>query len=285
MKEYIEKAAVLIEALPYIQNFRNKIVVIKYGGSTMAEDLSLASVFKDVILMECVGMHPIIVHGGGNAISKRLHEKNVEPKFIDGLRITDEATMEVVEEVLMEVNGSIVNEIKRYGGDAQGLSGKTDELIYCKKKETKGTDLGFVGEATHVSVNKILELCQQDIVPVIAPIGLGEDKHAYNLNADIAAGAIAAALKAEKLVYLTNVEGIFKDKTDESSLLSTVHINEAEHLIADKVIEGGMIPKIRSGLQSVKSGVHKTHIIDGTVQHSLLLEIFTDKGVGTEIIQ
>lgn len=284
MEKYIEKAAVLIEALPYIQSFKNKVVVIKYGGSTMAEDLSLTSIFQDVILMECVGMHPIIVHGGGNAISKRLQEKHIEPKFVDGLRVTDEATMEVAEEVLMEVNDSIVKEIQRYGGEAQGLSGKTDELIYVKKKEIPQGDLGYVGEVTHVSVNKILELCQQDIVPVIAPIGLGEDKHAYNINADIAAGEVAAALRAEKLVYLTNVEGVFKDKDKPESLLSTIHIDEAEHLIAEKVIAGGMIPKIRSGLHSVKSGVAKTHIIDGRIQHSLLLEIFTDKGVGTEII-
>ncbi len=285
MEQYIGKAAVLSEALPYIQRFRNKIVVIKYGGSTMEEDRSMASVLKDVVLMECVGMHPIIVHGGGNLISKRLQERHLEPHFVEGLRVTDQETMEVVEEVLMEVNLGIVDEIKKYGGEAQGLSGKTDELIYCKKKKIPSGDLGFVGEVTHVSVNKIMELCKKNVVPVIAPIGLGEDKHAYNLNADTAAGEIAAALRAEKLVYLTNVEGILKDKRDSHSLLSTLHINEIERLIDTKVIEGGMIPKVRSGLRSVKAGVAKTHIIDGRIQHSLLLEIFTDKGVGTEIIK
>lgn len=295
MQKIIDKAAILIEALPYIQRFRNKIVVIKYGGSTMGSDATTTSILKDIVLMEIVGMHPIVVHGGGTAISKRLQEKRIEPEFVEGLRITNEATMQVAEEVLMEVNRGLVEEIEAFGGMAKGLSGKDDNILHVQKKHiptkvgagegAKPVDLGYVGEVTQVKTEQLQQLCDKDIVPVIAPLGLGEEGHAYNLNADTAAGEIAAALGAEKLVYLTNVEGIFEDKDDPNSLLSSVHVDEVETLIEKNVIAGGMIPKVRSGLKSVKAGVAKTHIIDGRLQHSLLLEIFTDKGVGTQIIR
>lgn len=294
MQKFIDKAVVLIEALPYIQRFKNKVVVVKYGGSTMAGN-STANVLQDVVLMECVGMHPVIVHGGGPAISQKLKEKKIEPKFVEGLRVTDDATMEVVEEVLMEINQEIVQQIAQFGGKARGLSGRRDEILYAKKtwvshkNEQTGAvsklDIGYVGEVIDVNDEPIKELLAKDIVPVIAPIGLGDDGHAYNLNADTAAGEIASMLRAEKLVYLTDVAGIMRDKNDPESLLSTLHIDDVERLIDEKVIVGGMIPKVRSGLKAVKAGVHKTHIIDGRLPHSVLLEIFTDKGVGTEIVQ
>lgn len=294
MQKYIDKAAVLIEALPYIQRFKNKVVIVKYGGSTMVSSGSAANVLQDVVLMECVGMHPVVVHGGGPAINQRLKERKIEPQFAQGLRVTDEATMEVVEEVLMEINQEIVAQIQQYGGKARGLSGKRDEILYCRKSwvnhkdEVTGgmtkLDIGYVGEVIDVNEMPMRDLLAKDIVPVIAPIGLGEDNHAYNLNADTAAGEIAGSLRAEKLVYLTDVAGILRDKKDPESLLSTLHINDVERLIEDNVIVGGMIPKVRSGLKAVRSGVSKTHIIDGRLAHSMLLEIFTDKGVGTEIV-
>lgn len=285
----------MIEALPYIQRFKNKVVVIKYGGSTLVSRDSTSNVLQDVVLMKCVGMLPVVVHGGGPAISQRLKERKIEPQFVEGLRVTDEKTMEVVEEVLMEINQEIVQQIVQYGGKARGLSGKRDEILYAKKTwvshkdEMSGIpsklDIGYVGEVLDVNDEPIKELLSKDIVPVIAPVGLGDDGHAYNLNADTAAAEIASSLRAEKLVYLTDVAGIMRDKNDEASLLSSLHVQDVERLIDEKIIAGGMIPKVRSGVKSVVAGVHKTHIIDGRQPHSLLLEIFTDKGVGTEIVR
>ena len=292
--DIIEKARVLIEALPYIQSFRDKIVVVKYGGSTMTEKGEISSVLRDVIFMETVGMRPVIVHGGGPAISRRMKEEGIESRFVNGLRVTDTRTMEIVEDTLFgTVNRDIVETIRRAGGSAQGVSGKEEGILKVKKhiaivEDEKGVkrrvDIGFVGDVASVAPEPILALCEQNIIPVITPIGLGEDGESYNINADTAAGEVAAALSAEKLVFLTDVRGIMRDSEVEDSLFSTLHVDAVEDMIDRGVITGGMIPKVRACLRSVHAGVHKTHIIDGRVSHSLLLEIFTDEGIGTQII-
>lgn len=292
--DIISKARVLIEALPYIQSFRRKIVVVKYGGSTMTEQGEISSVLTDVIFMETVGMRPVIVHGGGEAISRRMKEEGLESKFVNGLRVTDAHTMEIVEDTLFgTVNREVVETIHRAGGNARGLSGKEKGILRVKKHMasvedergmTRREDIGFVGDVTSVAPEPIQALCEQDIIPVIAPIGLGEDGRSYNVNADTAAGEIAAALSAEKLVFLTDVRGIMRNAEDRDSLFSTLHVDAVDEMIKGEIITGGMIPKVRACLEAVRAGVRKTHIIDGRVPHSLLLEIFTDEGVGTQII-
>lgn len=295
MKAIIEKAAVLIEALPYIQSFKNKYVVIKYGGSAMVNNDYSKGILRDIVFMESVGMYPILVFGGGSFISQKMRDMGKTPNFIEGLRVTDDDTIKIAEQVLVnEVGANIVKTIAGFGGQAKAISGRVENLIEVRKKpplhEINGKkletpiDLGYVGEVTKVNPEPIKQLCLQDIVPVIAPIGIGPDGNPYNINADVAAAGIAQALRAEKLVYLSDVKGIMIDPADESSLVSHIQIEDVENLISKGVISGGMIPKVRSSMQAIKSGVKKTHIIDGRTLHSMLLEIYTDKGVGTEIV-
>ncbi|NKB71119.1 MAG: acetylglutamate kinase [Candidatus Latescibacteria bacterium] len=289
LQEYIDKAAVLIEALPYIQSFRGKIVVVKYGGSTM-DGAAADTVLKDLVFMELVGMKPVIVHGGGPAITRRLAERGVESRRVNGLRVTDAASMKVVEETLFgEVNAAIVEEINDLGGQAVAVSAKEAGIMHVRKHLAQtpqgSVDLGFVGQVEHIDPEPLQRLIAKGGLPVIAPIGLGPEDASYNVNADTAAGEIAAALQAEKLVFLTDVKGILADPSQEGSLLSTVHVNDIDDLISDGTISGGMVPKVGACVKSVKSGVHKTHIIDGRIPHSMLLEFFTDEGIGTQIVQ
>ena len=286
----IEKAATLIEALPYIQKFRGKIAVVKYGGSTMVGGQEEDTVLKDVVFMASVGICPVIVHGGGPAINRRLEEQGVETQRINGLRVTDRATMEVVEDVLFgEVNAGIVRDIKAVGGKAVGLSGKDAGVLNVHKHWANTADgqvdIGFVGDVERVYTEPIIDLIEGGMIPVIAPIGRGQDGQSYNVNADTAAGEIAAALCAEKLVLLTDVTGIMRNPSVSSTLISTLHILNVEDLIKEAVISGGMIPKVKACVKAVESGVRKTHVVDGRIPHSMLLEIFTREGIGTEIVQ
>lgn len=286
----IEKAATLIEALPYIQNFRGKIAVVKYGGSTMVGDQEEDTVLKDIVFMSSVGICPVIVHGGGPAINRRLEEQGVETQRINGLRVTDPATMKVVEDVLFgEVNAGIVQDIEKVGGKAVGISAKDSGVLGVRKHLANTADgpvdIGFVGDVDRVDTKPIVELIGDGMIPVIAPIGRGEDGQSYNVNADTAAGEIAAALRAEKLVFLTDVTGIMRDPKVSSTLISTLQVLDVDGLIKKGVISGGMIPKVEACVKAVKSGVRKTHVIDGRIPHSMLLEIFTHEGIGTEIVQ
>ena len=290
LQEYIDKAATLIEALPYIQTFRGKVVVVKYGGSTFKDgsDSDAETVLKDLVFMEIVGMKPVIVHGGGNAIDLRLREQGIVSERVRGLRVTDGAAMKVVEETLFgDVNGGLVEQINQLGGGAVGVSAKESEVMHVRKLqiEEEEVDLGFVGQVEHIDAAPLHDLIDQGMLPVVAPIGRGPEGASYNVNADTAAGEIAAALRAEKLVFLTDVKGIMEDPEKPESLLSTVHINDVDRLIEDGTIRGGMIPKTSACVKSVKAGVRKTHIIDGRIPHSMLLEFFTDEGIGTQIVQ
>ena len=276
--------------MPYIQDFRGKTVVIKYGGSTMTGKGEIDPVLQDIVFMESVGMKPVIVHGGGPAIDQRLQELKIESKRVNGLRVTDKATMQVVEEVLFGViNAGIVETVHQLGAQVVGVSAKESGVMHVRKhfaQTPEGkVDLGFVGEVTRIDATPLLELIQEGTIPVVAPIGRGVRGGSYNVNADTAAGAIAAALHAEKLVFLTDVKGIMRDPEDDGSLLSTIHVREVDDLIAGNIIKGGMIPKVGACVQAVKAGVRKTHIIDGRIPHSMLLEFFTNEGIGTQIVQ
>lgn len=286
MKESILKAKVLVEALPYIRQWSGATVVVKYGGSTRSGDAHLRSTLQDIVLMKFVGMRPIVVHGGGKDISALLDKLHIQSQFVDGLRVTDAPTMEVVEMVLGgKINKELVAVIHSLGGEAVGLSGKDGGMLLCERARSHtGKDVGFVGRI--VKVNKaVLETLDRDqFIPVIAPLGMGKDGKTYNVNADDAAAAVAGALKAEKLVYLTDVPGILKKKDDPSSLLSSLTSKEARSMVKKGSIAGGMIPKVHSCLSALEAGVGKTHIIDGMLQHALLLEIFTPQGVGTQIV-
>ncbi len=287
MEHLIEKASVLIEALPYIKAFFGKTVVIKYGGKAMVDEELKRSVILDVILMHYVGMRPILVHGGGPQIGRAMKQAGLTPRFVRGLRVTDEETMRIVEQVLVgEINQEIVSLINHHGGLAVGLSGKDGGLIRAKKasmtQDGEEVDLGLVGEVQSISpaILKVLE--REGFIPVVAPTGFGEDGLTYNINADTVAGELAAALSAEKLVLLTDTDGIL-DK--EGRLLSTLNRAEIEQLILDGTLSAGMLPKVQACLTALNGGVRKTHIINGTIPHALLLEIFTTEGIGTEIIQ
>lgn len=295
MEEYIEKAAVLIEALPYIQSFRNKTVVIKFGGSAMVLDEYLECVLRDVVFLECVGVNPVLVHGGGDAISTRMRELGLTTRFAQGLRVTDADAIRVVEDVLVNsVNKKLVDTIKKFGGDAKGMSGKDDQLILSRKHppvrfvQANGSieeiDIGFVGEIQKIRKELIVETIKQEKVAVVAPIGVDKNGTVYNVNADLVAGKIAAELKAEKLVFLSDVHGIMTDRDDSETFVSSLKIEDVYRLIDNGIISEGMLPKIWACIGAVEAGVNKTHIIDGRIRHSLLLEIFTDKGVGTEIV-
>ena len=289
LEEQIAKAKTLIEALPYIQTFRGKIVVVKYGGSTMSGPDYVDTVLGDVVFMEIVGMKPVVVHGGGPAITRKLETLGVESPRINGLRVTDERTMKVVEDVLFgEVNAAIVDTIERLGGTSVGISAKESGGMQVRKhfaETPEGpADIGFVGDVDRIDPTPLTDLLDSGAIPVVAPIGRDREGQSYNVNADIAAAEIAAALHAEKLVFLTDVKGILRDAADEDSLLSTVHLSDVDDLIAIGVIAGGMIPKVNAGVKSVKGGVRKTHIIDGRVPHAMLLEFFTHEGIGTQIV-
>ena len=286
MEEMIKKADVLIEALPYIQNFYEKTIVIKYGGAVLTDTTIRREVLEDIVFMNYVGMRPVLVHGGGPYISKRLEEMGKEAKFVKGFRVTDEETMEVVEDQLAKVNREIVREIISLGGSAISLSGKEDHLIEVKKHaDIDGIDVGFVGDVTKINDDVVQKMITSDIIPVISPIGVGKDGLSYNVNADQAAAEIARSLGALKLAYLTNVHGILRDAKDPDSTISHVTVADIESLITSGVISGGMIPKVKSCMRALERGVKKVHIINGKIPHGLLLEIFTDKGIGTEIVK
>lgn len=278
------KANVLIEALPYIQKFKDKIVVVKYGGSAMLDEKLQEDVIKDVALLKLVGMRPIIVHGGGKEISKWVGLLGKEPKFVQGLRVTDADTMEVAEMVLGKVNKHLVQMIQKLGMKSVGISGKDGGTLKCEKKLANGEDIGFVGNITSVDTSLIETLLKKDYIPVIAPIAMDADFMSYNINADDAACAIATAMKAEKLAFLTDIEGVYRDFNDKSSLISVLNLEQADELLNSGVIGGGMLPKLKNCIDAVKEGVSRVHIMDGRIEHSLLLEFFTDKGIGTAII-
>jgi len=280
----LEKAGVLTEALPYIQSFAGKTIVIKYGGHAMNNPELEELVLKDIILMKLVGMNPVIVHGGGPAIDQWLKKINVEAKFINGLRVTDEATMEVVEMVLAgKINKGIISLINRFGGKAVGLCGKDGRLIEAKKKKSSD-DLGLVGEVVKINPEIIQTLTKEGYIPVVSPIGAGPQGETLNINADYVAGALGGALKAHKLVLLTDVEGIYLGDGPES-LVSRLSQTEIHQLIKQGIIKGGMIPKVESCLSALEKGVENVHIIDGRKPHSLLLEIFTKEGIGTMVVK
>ncbi len=284
MEEAIRKAEVLVEALPYIKKFHKKIIVIKYGGSILSEEKIRKGVLEDIVFLNFMGLRPVLVHGGGPNISDRMRTSGKKAEFIDGMRVTDEETLIVVEEELQKLNDMIVEEISELGAKAVGLNGKNEKLIQAEKKKAK-IDLGLVGNITGIIPDAATDILRSDKVPVILPMGKGMDKKTYNVNADEAAACIAVALKAEKLVLLTNVKGIMRNPEDQSSFLSTLTIKEARGLIQEKVVQQGMIPKVNACIKALDGGVKKTHMIDARTPHGLLLEIFTDKGVGTEIVK
>ena len=283
MEEAIKKSEVLIEALPYIKKFFNKVVVIKYGGSSLHDAKIRGMILQDAVFMRYAGMKPVIVHGGGPNISERLKDAQIETRFVDGLRVTCERSMGVVDSVLMEVNKSLVAEINALGGEAFGLSGKENNMIQAVKRE--GPDLGYVGSVEAIDTTILNRLLQTNMIPVICPVGKGRDNKLYNINADEAASNIAIALDAEKFVVLTNVRGVLKEKDDPDSIFHSLTLETATHLTGTGVIAGGMVPKTNACLHALRGGVRKAHIVDARLSHALLLEIFTDKGIGTEIIQ
>ena len=284
MKELLQKAEVLIEALPYIQRFNRKIIVVKYGGSAMVDEELKKHVIQDVTLLKLVGFKPIIVHGGGKEISKWVGKVGMEPVFINGLRKTDEATMEIAEMVLNKVNKSLVTLVQELGVNAVGISGKDGGLLKVEKKYSNGEDIGFVGEITEVNPQILYDLLEKDFLPIICPVGMDAEYNSYNINADDAACAIAKAVKAEKLAFLTDIEGVYKDPKDKDTLISELRVSEARELIGDGFIGGGMLPKIQNCVDAIKSGVSRVHILDGRIPHCLLLEFYTNKGIGTAII-
>lgn len=284
-QEYVNKAEVLIEALPYIQRFNRKIVVVKYGGSAMIDPDLKRNVIKDVVLLKLTGFKPIIVHGGGKEISRWIEIVGKKPQFIGGLRVTDAETMEIAEMVLNKVNKELVTLVESLGVRAVGISGKDGGLLTVKKKYAGGQDIGFVGEITQVNGQVLLDLLADDFLPIVCPIGLDTDFQTYNINADDAACAVAQALHAEKLTFLTDIEGVYRDKDDPSTLISELYVSDAKALIANGYVGGGMIPKLGGCIEAIENGVSRVHILDGRIPHSLLLEIFTNKGIGTAILR
>ena len=284
MNQYLEKANVLIEALPYIQRFSRKIIVIKYGGSAMVDEELKKKVIEDVTLLKLVGFKPIIVHGGGKEISKWVGKVGMEPKFINGLRVTDKDTMEVAEMVLGKVNKSLVQIVEELGVRAIGISGKDGGLLKVEKKYSNGEDIGFVGDVKEVNADILYDLLEKDFLPIICPIGLDDEYNTYNINADDAACAIARAVKAEKLAFLTDIEGVYKNPEDPKTLISELTVSEAKKLISAGYIRGGMLPKLNNCIEAIENGVSRVHILDGRIPHCVLLEIFTNKGIGTAIL-
>ncbi len=284
MQEVLQKAEVLIEALPYIQKFNRKIIVVKYGGSAMSNEELQKNVIKDVTLLKLVGFKPIIVHGGGKEISKWVGKVGKEARCVNGLRVTDEETMEIAEMVLGKVNKRLVTMVQELGVNAVGISGKDGGLLQVEKKYSGGEDIGFVGEITRVDPKVLYDMLEKDFLPIVAPIGLDDQFQTYNINADDVACAIAKAVGADKLVFLTDIEGLYKDINDKSSFINRLTAAEAEELIGGGYIGGGMLPKLANCTSAIRSGVNRVHILDGRIPHCLLLEIFTRKGVGTAIV-
>ena len=285
----IEKADILSEALPYIQKFRGSTLLIKFGGSSMEDPELVRSTMRDVVLLECIGFRPIVVHGGGKAISAELKRQDIPVRFVNGLRHTCERTIRVVEQVLGEINRSLVEMGCDAGGRLTGISGteflKAERIRSVDPATGEAQDVGFVGDVVSVDPEPIRRVMEQGSIPVLTPLGLGADGQIYNINADTAACRIAAALKTRKLVFLSDVPGILRDPADESTLIPTIRTPEIPRLIAEKVISGGMLPKIESCVRALESGINKVHLIDGRILHTLLLEIFTDRGVGTQILR
>jgi acetylglutamate kinase len=285
MQDIIKKAGVLIEALPYIRRFKGATVVIKAGGSMMESRDIIGGIFEDIIFLSSVGIKPVLIHGGGSRINAEMKKAGLHPRFIDGLRVTDARTIRIVDEVLTETSADIAGHIEELGGNAKVLSGKKYGVIRAEKVQHKGKDIGFIGKVSSVDVRPIKKALESDSIPVISPVGRGKDGQAYNVNADLAAAEIAAALKAEKFVLITDTKGILMEESDEETLISTLRRKEAEGLIKRGIIQSGMIPKVKAAIAALNKGVAKTHIIDGRLDHAILLEIFTDKGIGTEIIR
>ena len=284
-QKYLDKAEVLIEALPYIQRFSKKIIVVKYGGSAMIDEELKQDVIEDVVLLKLIGFKPIIVHGGGKEISRWVDKVGMDTKFVNGLRVTDADTMELAEMVLARVNKELVAKIQTLGIKAAGISGKDGGLLTVEKKFSGSEDIGFVGDVTEVDTKILEDLLEKDFLPVVFPVGMDKDGVTYNINADEAASSIATALRAEKLAYLSDVEGVRLDPEDPESVISELYTNEAQDLIEQGVISGGMLPKIENCIDAINKGVSRVHIMDGRIPHGLLLEIFTNKGIGTAIIE
>lgn len=283
-QKYLDKAEVLVEALPYIQRFNRKIIVIKYGGSAMLDNELKKKVIEDVVLLKLVGFKPIIVHGGGKEISRWVEKVGMEPRFINGLRVTDEDTMELVEMVLGKVNKELVSLVQSLGVKAVGISGKDGGMLQVTKKQTDGGDIGYVGQIKEVNPKVLYDLLEKDFLPIVFPVGLDDEFQTYNINADDAACAIAKSVNAEKLAFLTDIDGVYKDPKDPETLIAELYVKEAEQLIADGYIGGGMLPKLNNCIDAIRHGVSRVHILDGRIPHSVLLEIFTDKGAGTAIL-
>lgn len=289
MEKLIEKAAVLIEALPYIQEFRGSIVVVKFGGSAMEDPVSTRSVLRDIVFMECAGMKPIVVHGGGKAISAQLKQAGVETRFINGLRYTCERTISIVNDVLHKtVNAHLVSAMRELNGSPRAVSGR--DVLLAERVRTidpdtgREADLGFVGRVVNVDTEQLRWVLNRGEVPIVTPLARDMNGQIFNINADMAACEVAAQIKADKLVFLSDVPGVLRDPADESSLVSTIRRDQVEAFVEQGILSGGMVPKIRSAAAALDAGTHKVHLIDGRIQHSLLLEIFTDRGVGTQII-
>ncbi len=285
MQKIQEKAEVLIEALPYIQQFNRKIIVVKYGGSAMTSDELRENVIKDVTLLKLVGFKPIIVHGGGKEISRWVEKVGMEPQFINGLRVTDADTMEIAEMVLNKVNKDLVRNVEVLGVRAVGVSGKDGGLLKVKKRLSDGHDIGFVGEIEDVDPKILFDLLEKDFLPIVAPTGLDSEYNTYNINADDAACAIAKAVNAEKLFFLTDIKGLYRNIEDPESFISRLTAGEAKDLLANGFIGGGMIPKLGNCIDAIEGGVNNVIILDGRILHCLLLEIFTKQGVGTAIVK
>ena len=283
IEQLVEKADILIEALPYIKRFRGKEILIKYGGAAMLDPEVRENVLHDLVFMNYVGIRPILIHGGGPAITENLKKAGVQSKFVNGLRVTDKDTIKVVVATLNEINQKMVQDLSRFGAQAMGLSGHDAKILMVKKHEANG-DVGFVGDVISVNTIPIRELTDSNIIPVIYPVGIDRKGETYNVNADEAAAKIAAAMGVQKIMVLTNVRGILSDQNDPDSLIPSLHVDQVEALILNKVISSGMIPKVNACVTALKGNVPKAHIVDGRIKHSLLLEIFTDRGIGTEII-
>ncbi|MBR5407546.1 MAG: acetylglutamate kinase [Lachnospiraceae bacterium] len=281
MEKYYQKAEVLMEALPYIQKYNRKVIVVKYGGSAMSDEELKRNVIKDVTLLKLVGFKPIVVHGGGKDISAWVKKVGKEAQFVNGLRVTDDETMEIAEMVLGKVNKSLVAMVQELGVKAVGISGKDGGLLKVEKKYSEGQDIGFVGNITEVNTKILEDLLENDFLPIVSPIGLDDKFDTYNINADDAACAIAKAMHADKLAFLTDIEGVYKDPDDKSTFISRLTVSQAKELISEGYIGGGMLPKLNNCTDAIENGVNRVHILDGRKAHTLLLEFFTRKGIGT----
>ncbi|BAK48119.1 acetylglutamate kinase [Clostridium sp. SY8519] len=280
----MDKAEVLIEALPYIQRFNRKIIVVKYGGSAMVDEELKRNVIQDVTLLKLVGFKPIIVHGGGKEISRWVSKSGIDPVFVNGLRKTDAQTMEIAEMVLGRIGKSLVSLVESLGVNAVSISGKDGGLLKVEKKYSEGQDIGYVGDIKQVNPKILYDLLEKDFLPIVCPVGLDEDYNTYNINADDAACAIARAVQAEKLAFLSDIEGVYRDADDPSTLISELTVQEAKQLLESGCIGGGMLPKLQGCIDAVENGVSRVHILDGRIAHCLLLEIFTNRGIGTAIL-